>query len=60
MKLRLFALRDTRTNKVVADLSFPAKPDARLERDLRNKAVAANDMTYVITYGPDHRHYKAA
>ncbi|MDM0116896.1 hypothetical protein QTI66_32740 [Variovorax sp. J22R133] len=57
MKLRLFALRDTRTNKPVAELFFSAKPDARKERDARN-AQAGGGLVYVITYGPDHRHFK--
>ena len=55
MKLRLFALRDTRTNQVVPQLFFPNKPEARKERDLRN---GDGGLTYVITYGPDHRHYR--
>ena len=57
MKLRLFALRDTRTNIIVPGLSFSAKPDARTDRDARNKLVSANSMAYVITYGPDHHRY---
>jgi hypothetical protein len=57
MKLRLFALRDTRTNTVVPGLTFPAKPDARLERDSRNSLGAPGNMAYVITYGPDHHRY---
>ena len=51
MKLRLFALRDTRTNKVIPDLFFASKPEAKKERDRRN----ADGGQYVVTVGPDHR-----
>ena len=51
MKLRLFALRDTTTNKIVPDLFFPSKPEAKKARDERNKDGAA----LVVTPGPDHR-----
>ncbi|MBS0453997.1 MAG: hypothetical protein JSS14_22065 [Proteobacteria bacterium] len=57
MKLRLFALRDTRTNKTVPELHFPNKPEARAERDARNRQLGEG-LTYVVTYGPDHRHYR--
>lgn len=53
MKLRLFALRDTHTNKVIPDLFFASKPEAKKERDLRNAAGGS----YVVTVGPDHHRY---
>lgn len=51
MKLRLFALRDTTTNKVLPNVFFPTKPEAKKARDDRNK----DGGTYVVTPGPDHR-----
>lgn len=51
MKLRLFALRDTSTNKLIPDLFFSSKPEAKQARDDRNKKGAS----LVVTPGPDHR-----
>lgn len=51
MKLRLFALRDTVTNKLIPELFFPSKPEAKKARDERNKKGAS----LVVTPGPDHR-----
>ena len=51
MKLRLFALRDTKTNKVIPNAFFSDKPSAKKERDTRNAA----GETLVVTPGPDHR-----
>jgi hypothetical protein len=56
MKLRLFGLRHVPTGRPVTDLHFPDKPAARKERDKRN---AAEPNAYCVTFGPDHRHYKA-
>lgn len=53
MKLRLFALRNTSTGKILADVYFSDKTLAKRERDERNKAGG----TYVVTPGPDHRRY---
>lgn len=55
MKLRLFALRDTSTNKLLAEQFFHDKPAAKKERDRLNAAGGS----YVVTAGPDHRRYKA-
>ena len=55
MKLRLFALRDTSTNKLLAERFFHDKPAAKKERDRLNAAGGS----YVVTAGPDHRRYKA-
>lgn len=51
MKLRLFALRDTKTNKTLPDFFFYDKPTAKKERNARN----SNGGSYVVTPGPDHR-----
>lgn len=53
MKLRLFALRNTSTGKILADTYFGDKVAAKRERDERNKA----GDSYVVTPGPDHRRY---
>lgn len=53
MKLRLFALRNTSTGKILADTYFGDKVAAKRERDERNKAGGS----YVVTPGPDHRRY---
>lgn len=57
MKLRLFALRDSTTNKIVPNQFFPSKPEAKKARDENN--AAAGHARYVVTNGPDHRRYKA-
>lgn len=54
MKLRLFALRDTATNKTIPELYFSDKQAAKTERDARNKQGG----NYVVTPGPDHRKTK--
>ena len=55
MKLRLFALRDTSTNKLLPDVFFHEKKAAKVERNQRN----AEGGQYVVTPGPDHRKNKA-
>lgn len=55
MKLRLFALRDTASNKVVPDLYFGSKPEAKRERDRLN---GGDSLRYVVVPGPDHRRYR--
>lgn len=54
MKLRLFALRDTQTNKPVPDTFFASKPEAKRARDELNNGV----QRYVVTPGPDHHKAK--
>lgn len=56
MKLRLFALRDISTKRIVPDLFFSVKPEAKKARDENN--AAAGHTRYVVTNGPDHRRYK--
>lgn len=52
MKLRLFALRDLSTGRILPDLFFPSKPAAKAKRD---ELGATN---YCVTYGPDHHSYR--
>lgn len=54
MKLRLFALRNSNTNKTIPDLFFSDKQAAKRERDERNKEGGE----YAVTPGPDHRKFK--
>jgi hypothetical protein len=53
MKLRLFALRDIATNKIVPELYFGSKQEAKRERDSRPAGQ------FVVTPGPDHRRYES-
>lgn len=55
MKLRLFALRDTKTNKINPDVFFSDKPAAKKARDKLNAAPPGG---WVVTPGPDHRNFK--
>lgn len=55
MKLRLFALRDSHTGKLVPGFFAASKPEARVERDRLNGSPGHNGCRYVVTYGPDHR-----
>lgn len=54
MKLRLFALRDSHTLKIVPNMFFSGKPEAKRARDELNAGTAR----YVVTPGPDHRKAK--
>ena len=54
MKLRLFAIRDTQTNKLVSDVYYTSKPDAKRARDELN----GPSKRYVVSPGPDHRRAK--
>jgi hypothetical protein len=54
MKLRLFALRNTSTGRLI-DGYYPDKPAAKKARDELN---AQGVDKYVVTPGPDHRRYK--
>ncbi len=56
MKLRLFALRDTQTNKTLPDTFFSNKSEAKRMRDQLNSAHSA--ASYVVTPGPDHHKYR--
>lgn len=52
MKLRLFVLRDTASNKIIPELFFASKPEAKRERDTYPPGQ------YVVSPGPDHRRSK--
>lgn len=54
MKLRLFAIRDTVTGKIIPDLFFPSKPDAKRHRDKLDDDIGHKGR-HVVTPGPDHR-----
>lgn len=54
MKLRLFAIRDTRSNKLIPDAYYASKPEAKRARDNMNGATSR----YVVAPGPDHRKFK--
>lgn len=64
--LKLFTIRDPRTNKRIPDLFFTAKPAARVKRDELNAAMprdpqrpnAMPTASYTIATGPDHKSYK--
>lgn len=49
MNLRLFAIRDLVTGKIIPDLYFSSKPAAKQKRDELGAA------THCVTAGPDHR-----
>lgn len=53
MKLRLFAIRDVSTGRIIPNLFFNSKPEAKAKRDELGKE------THCVTYGPDHRKYSA-
>lgn len=53
MKLKLFALKNLTTGRLVPGLFFHDKQEAKKAR-----AVHGAD-THCVTYGPDHRKYKA-
>lgn len=51
--LRLFAIRDLTTNKIIPGVFFGSKQEAKLERTRRGAE------THVVTNGPDHRKFRA-
>lgn len=55
MTLRLFALRHRSSQRVLPQ-TYPNKQAARAERDRLN---AITPDAYCVTYGPDHRLYRA-
>lgn len=59
MKLHLFAIRDTHTNKPVEGQLFASKPEAKRARDKLNQEGGAESTRYVVTPGPDHRKSKS-
>lgn len=49
---KLFAIRDTRTNKLIPELFFEDKTKAKNARNELNSA--AGKECFVVTHGPDH------
>lgn len=56
MTLKLFALRNNSTKKLLPDEFFPNKPAARVRRDELNQGL--KEVLYVVSPGPDHRRFK--
>lgn len=56
MTLKLFALRNITTKKLLTEEFFSNKPAARVRRDELNQAE--KQVLYVVTPGPDHRRFK--
>ena len=54
--MKLFAIRNASTNKIKDDTFFANKMQAKKARDL---IVEQTGQPHVVTYGPDHRKYKA-
>lgn len=52
MNLRLYAIRDRHTGRILPNLFFPNKVAAKAERD----RLGVND--YCVTPGPDHRRFR--
>lgn len=52
MKLKLFAIRDLTNGRLVPNLYFADKAQAKKKRDELGKT------SHCVTYGPDHRHFK--
>ncbi len=58
--MKLFGIKDTRTNNLLSGLFAAKREDLKDERDKLNRAeaeTAVEPPRYCITYGPDHRHY---
>lgn len=55
MKLRLFALRDSHTGKLVPEFFAAFKPEAKRERDRLNLTSGESRLRFVVVCGPDHR-----
>ncbi len=52
MKLKLFAIRDLTTGKLIPDLYFADKQAAK------NKRNELGTATHCVTFGPDHHRFK--
>lgn len=57
MKLRLFALRDSHTGKLIPEFFAASKPEAKRERerDRLNLTSGESRLRFVVVCGPDHR-----
>ena len=56
--LRLYQITDTLTGKAVPGYFSNSKEKARDERKRRNTALGPDVLQYVVSPGPDHRHYR--
>ncbi len=58
---KLFAIREASTNKLLPNLFFSDKMQAKTYRESVNPKDDNNKevMKYVVTYGPDHRKFVA-
>ena len=54
--MKLFAVRHLHS-RVPETGTYPNKAEARAVRDLLNGT--ARPALYVVTYGPEHRHFRA-
>jgi len=52
MNLKLFAIKDLTTGRLIPGLFFNSKPAAKAKRD------ELGSKTHCVTYGPDHRNFK--
>jgi hypothetical protein len=50
--MKLFAIRDLVTGRLIPNLFFPNKQAAKAKRDELGKSI------HCVTYGPDHRAYR--
>lgn len=59
---RLFSIKDTRTNKILAQ-DYPTKMEAKAKRDDLNGGKWNEEGTtrrHVVVLGPDHRRFEEA
>lgn len=54
--MKLFAIKNTNTNRIVPDTFFS---DKMLAKKARNSISEQTGQAHVITYGPDHKLFKA-
>lgn len=53
--MKLFGIKNTKTNALVSNLFFREKKEAKTERDKMNQEEPG---LYVVSPGPDHRKFK--
>lgn len=51
--MKLFAIRDLTTGRIIPNLFFASKAEAKAKR------IELGSTTHCVTYGPDHRHWSA-
>jgi hypothetical protein len=54
--MKLFGIKDTRTNKFVPDMWGQRRDQLKEYRDELNKAEG--EVVYTISFGPDHHEFK--